>query len=168
MIKIPKTSIENIKKVRIKKGLTQKYVSNVSNFSRSYISLLENKHKNITLKTLKIILNAENICCKDLCLCKCTSNCTNENREILLKLNLKEIRLKHNLSKKKLSKMSGVSRSYINLLEKDKKNPTLKTLKLLTAALNVKLEELIIFECTNHVECKKHSVPTHGTPKGHT
>lgn len=154
--------------MRLKKGLTQQYVSNVSDFSRSYISLLENKHKNITLKTLRIIINAEMICCKDLCLCECTTNCTNENREILLKLNLKEIRLKRNLSKRKLSKLSSVSRSYINLLEKNKKNPTLKTLKLLTAALNIKLEELIIFECTNHAECKKYSVPTYGTPKGHT
>ena len=56
---------------------------------------------------------------------------------------IKEIRLKRQMSKYRLAKLSGLSAVYINQLEKNQKSPTERTLKKLATALDVDIMELI-------------------------
>ena len=56
---------------------------------------------------------------------------------------IKNIRLKQKMSLYKLSKISGVSKSYLIQLENNKKfNPSLKTMDSIANALNVKIDDL--------------------------
>ena len=62
----------------------------------------------------------------------------------MLSENLKKIREKKGLSKMKLAKLSGISRRNIMLIETGRrKNPSIETVKALSNALNVSIEELI-------------------------
>lgn len=62
----------------------------------------------------------------------------------MLSENLKQIREKKGLSKMKLAKLSGISRRNIMLIETARrKNPSIETVKALSHALNVSIEELI-------------------------
>lgn len=146
----------NLKKIRKEKGLTQEKLVELSGISRGYISLLENKKReNITLNILMILSNSLNLCCKDLSLCDCKYNCDMKNKkEILLKINLKEIRMEKELTQKEMSKITGISRSYISLLESNPEiNPTLNTINKLTETLDISFKDIIVCECNNN--CKK-------------
>ncbi|MDF2800804.1 MAG: Helix-turn-helix domain [Anaerocolumna sp.] len=57
--------------------------------------------------------------------------------------NLKEIRIKNNLSQKELSELSGLSIDYISKLELNKKgNPSMNSLLKLSTALNCTVDDL--------------------------
>ncbi|KJS64320.1 MAG: hypothetical protein JL50_20395 [Peptococcaceae bacterium BICA1-7] len=56
---------------------------------------------------------------------------------------LKEIREGRGLSQLKLGEMSGVSQSFINYIEAEKKQPTLRTLNKLASALGVPVSYLL-------------------------
>ena len=59
-------------------------------------------------------------------------------------MRLKQIRKQKKVSLKMLEEISGVSNGYISELENGiKKNPTYETLKKLSKALEVKVEDLI-------------------------
>ena len=56
---------------------------------------------------------------------------------------IKNIRLKQNITIYKLSKITGISRAYLIQLENNKKiNPSLRTMYLISQALNVKVDDL--------------------------
>lgn len=57
-------------------------------------------------------------------------------------LKLREIRKKRYLSKNELSKISGISRSYITELEEGKYSPSLVIMVKLSRALNCSIEDL--------------------------
>lgn len=58
--------------------------------------------------------------------------------------NLKIIREKNNLSKIQLAKLSGISRRTIMLIETQRRrNPAIETVKALSKALKISVEELI-------------------------
>ncbi len=65
--------------------------------------------------------------------------------DIVLKNNLKEIRIKNNLSQEELAKKVGTTRQTIISIEKNLFNPSAKLALLLCMVLNVKFEELFYF-----------------------
>ena len=56
-----KTFGENIRKERLKKGLSQEDFAEVSDFHRTYIGMLERAERNITLSNLEKIAKALDI-----------------------------------------------------------------------------------------------------------
>lgn len=56
--------------------------------------------------------------------------------------NIKDIRVKQNISLQKLSKMSGVSKSHINDIENQNKMPSIEVLILLSKALHTDIKDL--------------------------
>lgn len=63
-------------------------------------------------------------------------------REILLKFgeNVREERLKQNLSQEELASRAGVHRTYIGMIERAEKNITLENIKKISKALNLQIE----------------------------
>lgn len=64
----------------------------------------------------------------------------------MIELRIKEIRLKRKMSQEELSKISGISASYISELESNLKIPTILTLCKLAEALQVEVTELYIYK----------------------
>lgn len=52
---------ENIKKYRLEQGLSQEELASRSDLHRTYISLLERKKKNVSVKILQRIADALNV-----------------------------------------------------------------------------------------------------------
>ena len=67
------------------------------------------------------------------------------NDNLVLKNNLKEERLKRNLSQQELADMVGVSRNTISSIETGQFCPTAKLALVLSVALDIKFEELFYF-----------------------
>lgn len=65
---------------------------------------------------------------------------------IMLVLKIKEIRIEKGLTQKELSKLSGVSESYIGDLERNEKIPSIITICKLANALEVDIKELFAYE----------------------
>ena len=61
----------------------------------------------------------------------------------MLKDNLTKYRTRQNLSKLRLSKISGISRETIKQIEKGKENVRIGTLEKLAKSLNITVNELI-------------------------
>lgn len=55
---------------------------------------------------------------------------------------LKQIRIKNGYSLQQLSKMTGISSSHLNYIEKNEKEPSLSMAVRIAQALNVKIDEL--------------------------
>lgn len=68
-----------------------------------------------------------------------------KNKEILNKLaeNLKSERKKSNLSQEKLATLSKLDRTYISMIERSLKNPSLFTLKKISDSLKINIVDLI-------------------------
>lgn len=64
----------------------------------------------------------------------------------MLVLKIKEIRINRGLTQKELSKLSGISESYIGDLERNEKEPTISILCKLAKALKVDIKELFNYE----------------------
>ena len=67
------------------------------------------------------------------------------NEELILKNNLKEVRLEAQLSQAKLAEIVGVSRNTISSIEIGQFNPTAKLALILCIALDKKFEDLFYF-----------------------
>lgn len=67
------------------------------------------------------------------------------NEELILKNNLKEVRLQAQLSQAKLAEIVGVSRNTISSIETGQFNPTAKLALILCIALDKKFEDLFYF-----------------------
>ncbi len=65
---------------------------------------------------------------------------------ILLKNKIKAIRKKLGITQEQLAKQCGVVRQTINCIENDKYDPTLELAFKLSKTLNVKVDELFIYE----------------------
>lgn len=68
----------------------------------------------------------------------------------MFKLNIRKHRLVKNISQKELAQKSGISQSYVSLLEKGierEKSPTLQTIESISDALGVCVKDILIFEC---------------------
>lgn len=64
----------------------------------------------------------------------------------MIVFNIKRIREKQNISIRKLSLLTGLSRTYLSNLENNKRvNPTLSSLSAISTVLNVDIKELILF-----------------------
>lgn len=57
--------------------------------------------------------------------------------------NIKAARLNRKMSQENLSLLSGLDRTYISGLESGKRNPTIKTLYLISLSLNISICELV-------------------------
>jgi len=60
-----------------------------------------------------------------------------------LALNIKNQRKKLNISQEKLAELSGVDRTYISLLERSKRNPSILNLQKVCQGLNTSLSDLL-------------------------
>ena len=67
------------------------------------------------------------------------------NSELVLKNNLKTVRMEKNLSQAELASMVGVSRNTISSIETGQYCPTAKLALVLCTALEKKFEELFYF-----------------------
>lgn len=56
---------------------------------------------------------------------------------------IKQLRLEKGLSQEELSGLAGLDRTYISLLERGKRSPSLITIEKLTSALGIGASELI-------------------------
>ncbi|MBQ7236136.1 MAG: helix-turn-helix transcriptional regulator [Clostridia bacterium] len=65
--------------------------------------------------------------------------------KLVLKNNLKAIRLEKNISQQQLADMVGVSRNTISSIETGQFNPTAKLALILCIALDKKFEDLFFF-----------------------
>ena len=65
--------------------------------------------------------------------------------KLVLKNNLKAIRLEKNISQQQLADMVGVSRNTISSIETGQFNPTAKLALILCVALDKKFEDLFFF-----------------------
>lgn len=65
---------------------------------------------------------------------------------LILKNNLKKVRVEANLSQQQLADMVGVSRNTISSIETGQFNPTAKLALILCIALEKKFEDLFYFE----------------------
>ena len=63
-----------------------------------------------------------------------------------MKTRIKEYRAKLNLTQEKLADMVGVRRETIIFLEKGKYNPSLKLAYNISKSLNVRIEDIFIFD----------------------
>lgn len=63
-----------------------------------------------------------------------------------VKILLKEIRTKKNISLRKLENMTGISKSHLNYIENNEKEPTISILVRIALALDVDINELIKIE----------------------
>lgn len=64
--------------------------------------------------------------------------------EVLFGKILRDERKKKSISQEELSYLCDLDRTYISMLERGKRQPSLKTLFLLSEALNIKTSSLII------------------------
>ena len=67
----------------------------------------------------------------------------NDKLLLLFGARVKELRLKSNLSQEKLAEKSGFHRTYIGMIERGERNPSLKNVNILAKAFNITLEELM-------------------------
>lgn len=65
--------------------------------------------------------------------------------KLVLKNNLRQVRLEQNLSQSQLAELVGVSRNTISSIETGQFNPTAKLALILCVALDKKFEELFYF-----------------------
>ena len=65
--------------------------------------------------------------------------------KLILKNNLKDIRLEKNISQQQLADMVGVSRNTISSIETGQFNPTAKLALILCIALDKRFEEIFYF-----------------------
>ena len=63
-----------------------------------------------------------------------------------MKTRIKEFRARHNLTQEELANKVGVRRETIVFLEQGKYNPSLKLAHDVAKALNVKIDDIFIFE----------------------
>ncbi len=61
----------------------------------------------------------------------------------ILAENIKGLRQKHKLSQEKLAEKSSLDRTYISLLERSKRNPSLTNLVKISKGLGVDIQELL-------------------------
>jgi putative transcriptional regulator len=67
------------------------------------------------------------------------------DEKLILKNNLREIRIEKNISQQQLADMVGVSRNTISSIETGQFNPTAKLALILCVALDKKFEEIFYF-----------------------
>lgn len=70
----------------------------------------------------------------------------NTNTIFMIVLKIKEWRLKRKLTQEELSKLSGISASYIGDLERGEKEPTISVLCRIAEALKVDIKDLFIYK----------------------
>ena len=70
-------------------------------------------------------------------------NLTHQNSRIIFGLKVKQLRMAQGLSFAKLSKMAGMSVSYLNEIEKGKKSPKIDKIETLAEALGTTYDELV-------------------------
>lgn len=70
-------------------------------------------------------------------------------------LKIKDFRNSHDLTRKAFSDLTGISTSYIEQLETNKKTPTIDTLLKITAVFNITVSELLGETDSYPIELKK-------------
>lgn len=60
--------------------------------------------------------------------------------QIIIKL--KEVRERYNISLRELAKLTGISKSHLNYIEKGEREPSLSTIIRIAVALNIDIKDL--------------------------
>ena len=68
------------------------------------------------------------------------------NEELVLKNNLKKVRLERKISQQQLADMLGVSRNTISSIETGQFTPTAKLALIICIALDIKFEDMFYFD----------------------
>lgn len=71
-----------------------------------------------------------------------TARHTIDGGYMYIKIKLKEVREKNNLSLEELSKKTGISKSHLNYIERGEKEPSLSMIIRIAVALNIDEKEL--------------------------
>lgn len=70
--------------------------------------------------------------------------CVTKEMVVLMQviIKLKEVRQKYNISLRELAKLTGISKSHLNYIEKGEREPSLSTIIRIAVALNIDEKEL--------------------------
>lgn len=124
---------EKIKKIRLEKGFTQPQLAEKISKSESTIRKYESGSVKVTMETLNVISNALDVNLNQL---------INEEESFGIGKIIKEARKKSKLSQQALGDKLNVSGAYIQQIECNKKNPSIKTLKRITKALDIEISSV--------------------------
>ena len=130
---------ENIKKYRKLKGLKQSELSELSSISRVAIGNYERGERTPNIDIVKQIANALDVSIQEL-----VTEEPYRRSHMNIGENLKVLRKIKKLSQQDLGNKLGVSGAYIQQIENNKKNPSIKTFNKIANALEVSLDELLI------------------------
>ena len=130
---------ENIKKYRIEKNLKQSELAERAGISRVAIGNYERGDRTPNIDAVGKIANALEIPMKEL-----VTEEPYRRSHMNIGENLKVLRKIKKLSQQDLGNKLGVSGAYIQQIENNKKNPSIKTFNKIANALEVSLDELLI------------------------
>lgn len=136
---------DNIKRIRLSKGIGLNEVARRANITGGYLSSIENnKRTNIGAEILESIATAIGVSVSDF-YSDYENPCLTHENGIKLSVGdkLRVLRKQNNLTLKELSEKTNLSISFISDIENKRRNPSIDNLKLLANALNVSVSDLL-------------------------
>ena len=132
-----------IKKLRISKGLTQKQLADLCGIAEPNLRKYELGKQNPKIETVEKIANALNVSVSEL------SNYQESfhyNSRLTVGMNIKTARKKVNITQKQLGEMIGSSEGMIRQYELGLRNPKMETLSKIANALNLNLFDFVLLD----------------------
>lgn len=143
---------ERIRDLRLDKGLSGKELAELASVSQSSISRIELNQQSPTIETLKNICAALEIQLIDILVDELVPSLPSQSKN-QMKLSptnigerIKGLRRSLGWTGKELGDKSGVSQSFISMIEKGINSPTVETLEKLLAAMGVSLHNFFYSE----------------------
>ena len=151
---------DNIKRIRLSKGIGLNEVARRANITGGYLSSIENnKRTNIGAEILEAIANAIGVSVSDFYTNSENSIKTNENNiamnacnklkahnELTLGENLKNIMKEKGVTSKELAERVGVSQVHISYILNNKRDPSVDLLEKIADILNVSVSDFYLGE----------------------
>ena len=155
---------DNIKRIRLSKGIGLNEVARRANITGGYLSSIENnKRTNIGAEILEAIANAIGVSVSDFYTNSEISIKTNENNiamnacnklkahnELTLGENLKNIMKEKGVTSKELAERVGVSQVHISYILNNKRDPSVDLLEKIADILNVSVSDFYLGEISEN------------------
>ena len=155
---------DNIKRIRLSKGIGLNEVARRANITGGYLSSIENnKRTNIGAEILEAIANAIGVSVSDFYTNSENSIKTNENNiamnacnklkahnELTLGENLKNIMKENGVTSKELAERVGVSQVHISYILNNKRDPSVDLLEKIADILNVSVSDFYLGEISEN------------------
>lgn len=155
---------DNIKRIRLSKGIGLNEVARRANITGGYLSSIENnKRTNIGAEILEAIANAIGVSVSDFYTNSENSIKTNENNiamnacnklkahnELTLGENLKNIMKEKGVTSKELAERVGVSQVHISYILNNKRDPSVDLLEKIADILNVSVSDFYLGEISEN------------------